>query len=145
MDSGISYTVSARCDAPADTAFDFLSDGLALGGWALGCFTTEPLADGIFQGRAIDTGELVYVRPLPDRERGVIVFEVGLDPNELSPWIWAIVHPCNRFGGAPGTSVVTMIAWRPEGTTDDAWNVVLREHDIEILFIKAQIERRHNA
>jgi hypothetical protein len=99
---------------------------------------------GVSAGRAHDTGEEVYARPLLDRKRGIVVYEVGVDPAELAPWIWAIVHPSERLGADPGTSVLSMIAWRPEGMSDDDWEVVCREHDIEILFIKRQVERRGN-
>ena len=44
------HTASEMVRASPQTAFAFLADGLALGRWALGCFETKALGDGLFVG-----------------------------------------------------------------------------------------------
>jgi hypothetical protein len=139
-----SYCVSAYCDVDADDAFIFMADGLALGGWALGSFDTQVVDDlGTVRGRTLDTGAETYVRPVKHPDERIVIYEVayGDDVTEMTPWIWAIVHPSARLGGRDG-AIITMIAWRLEGMSDEVWTSVCRYHDVEILLIKGQVEAR---
>lgn len=139
--SPVTHCVSAVCAVGADQAMAFLSDGAKLGNWALGSLATEHLGNGIFRGRSIDSGELVFSRLVPDRERGIVRYEVGTTADQLSPWIWSIVQPCDRLGGSGRQTVITLLAWRPASMSDSAWEMLQREHEVEILIIKAQLER----
>ena len=139
--SPVTHCVSVVCEVGADQAMAFLSDGAKLGNWALGSLATEHIGNGIFRGRSIDSGETVFSRLIPDPDRGIIRYEVGTAPDQLSPWIWSIVQPCDRLGGSGRQTVITLLAWRPASMSDSAWEMLQREHEVEILIIKAQLER----
>jgi hypothetical protein len=121
-----------------------MADGIALGGWALGCFaTTRADAADTFRGTTLATGAETYVRPVPDPDRGLVIYEVayGDQGQEMTPWIWAIVQPADRIGGDPSSCLISMIAWRPAGMSDEDWAAVCRYHDVEILLIQGQLEK----
>jgi hypothetical protein len=142
------YCVTAHCNAPADEVLAFMANGIALGGWALGCFNTEQVDErGTVRGRTLATGDETYVRPIVHPEQGIVVYEVayGENVNNMTPWIWAIVRPADFVGCGSDSSLVSLIAWRIEGTSDEDWNAVCRYHDAEILLIKGQVERRARA
>lgn len=136
----ITHCASTVCNTSAERAFAFLADGKKLGEWALGSLSTEHVSDGVFRGRSIDTGECAFSRLVPD-EHGVVRYEVGASFEELSPWIWAIVQPCGRLGGSAQQCVVTLLAWRPASMSDSGWELLRRQHEVEILIIKAQLEQ----
>jgi hypothetical protein len=139
----LSHCVTVSCAASVDEVFDFMADGLALGGWALGTFDTVPAEAGAVRGRSLYTGEERYVRPVPQREHGIIVYEVGSDLHEegsMVPWIWAIVQPAVRLGGPPGECLLSMLTWRAPFVTDDYWRQIQAGHEAEALLIKGQIE-----
>jgi hypothetical protein len=145
-----SYCVSAHCTAPAEIALDFLADGLALGGWALGSFATELIDDrGTVRGVTLDTHDETFVRPVLHRGQGIVVYEVAygenVDLDQMTPWIWAIVQPGDRLGFSSDSCVISMVAWRLEGMSDEAWQHICVYHDTEILLIKGQVERRARA
>jgi hypothetical protein len=143
----LAYCVTVHCSVSAGQAFDFMADGAALGGWALGCFNTARIDDlDTVLGVDLATGAETFVRPVVHRDQRIIVYEVAygekVDLNDMTPWIWAIVHPGNRFGFAPDSCVISMIAWRLAGMSDNDWEGVCAYHDAEILLIKGQLERR---
>jgi hypothetical protein len=124
-----------------------MADGLAVGGWALGSFDTERIDDrGTVRGITLDTQDETFVRPVVHREQGIVVYEVAygenVDLDQMTPWIWAIVQPGDRFGFSTDSCVISMIAWRLEGMSDEVWKHVCIYHDAEILLIKGQVERR---
>lgn len=142
--SDLSHCATVSCKATFDEVFDFMGDGIALGGWALGTFDTVRVDAETVRGRSLRTGEERYVRPIADRGRGVIVYQVGSDhedPTSMVPWIWAIIQPAERIGGPAGTCLLSMITWRAPFITDEYWHQIQVGHDLEILLIKGQIER----
>lgn len=138
----ITHCVSALCDVGADAALTWLGGGLNLGKWALGSLNTVDIGNGIVSGTAIDSGLRTYSRLTPDPVRGIVICEVGTDPAALSPWIWLLVQPAGHLGGHAGQSVVTILAWRPGGMDDADWQMVQRQHEVEVLIIKGLLERR---
>lgn len=133
----LSHCVTVECDAPADAALAFLADGIALGGWALGCLDTEEIGERTFRGRAIDSGNEAYVRITSHREQGLVAYEVGSDAVTLVPRIWATVQPRER-----DTCLLTLLAWRAPSATDEEWHRTCAFHEAEILVLKGQLERR---
>lgn len=144
--SRTSHSASALCSVPADVAFDFMTDGVALGGWALGSVDTEIVDDrGTVRGSDLITGEARFVRPVPYRSLELIVYELAVgasvEVGDMTPRVWAIVQPGERFGHASDSSLVTLIAWRAVAMSDDDWHELCVGHATEILLIKGQVER----
>src|SRR5688572_13134966 len=108
----LSHCVTVACKASFDDVFEFMADGIALGGWALGTFNTVRVDENTVRGKSLYTGQERYVRPIADRERGTIVYEVGedhADPKSMVPWIWAIVQPSERLGGDKDTCLLSIV------------------------------------
>jgi len=130
-----SHAASVTCAVEPPRALEFLADGIALGGWALGCFDTEEVAPGVFRGTALDSGAAVYVRIVPRSERGEIVYEVGADPAALEPRIRATVTADGDL------CVVTLFAERTASMSDADWARTRTLHEAEVLLIGDQLAR----
>ena len=75
--SALSHSVTAECAVPARRAYAFLSDGLAVGRWALGSFAARRVGRNLFRGRSLfDGGEVLY-RPVGDTARLIVDYHVG--------------------------------------------------------------------
>ena len=137
------HQASALCVVPADVALAFLSDGLALGRWALGAWNTEAAGGGVFRGRSLFDDCVAYVMPVADPAQAWVDFHVGATPERLAPRIRAVVAPVGPANAAkPVSCLVTLIAWRDASMDDARWLRLVRCHDTEILLIQALLARR---
>lgn len=141
MTRELSHCCSARIAVGADAAFAFLCDGAALGRWALGCWDTEFREDGLLRGASLFDGSQTWVRLSPDNERLLVDYHLGAGPDDLRPRISARVVPGEVLGDDPGHCVATLTAWRPEAMDDERWGRLKASHAVEILLIKALLER----
>ena len=139
--SPLSHSVTAECAVPARRAYAFLSDGLAVGRWALGSFDARRVGRNLFRGRSLfDGGEVLY-RPVGDAARLIVDYHVGTDPRALSPRVMARVVPGEATGRSRDTCLVTLVAWRDASMTDARWDRLVASHEVEIHLIQAQLAR----
>ena len=137
----LSYCVTVEIAAPAERAYDFLLDGLKLGGWALGAWATEAKGEGLFLGHSLFDGSEAWLKPVGDPERLTVDYHLGGEPTHLVPRIVARVVPGPVTGRPAGHCLVSLIAWRDTGMDDARWQRLIACHEAEILLIKAQIEQ----
>jgi hypothetical protein len=137
------HTASERVATGAREAFAFLADGLSLGRWALGCFETKALGEGLFIGHSLFDGKALYVRIAADAARLAVTYHVGSSPDRLSPRIAARVAKGEADGAAP-QCMVSLIAERTPDMTDERWRQLRTLHEAEILLVKALLERKRD-
>ena len=130
---------------PARRAYEFLSDGLAVGGWALGSFQARRAGPNLYRGRSLFDGAEVLYRPVGDRARLIVDYHVGTDPKALVPRVMARVLPGEATGRDPRSCVVTLVAWRDAAMTDARWDRLVACHEVEIRLVQAQLAKRSSA
>ncbi|MGH6922159.1 MAG: hypothetical protein ACRED5_00165 [Propylenella sp.] len=127
--------------ATADAAFRYLCDPIALGHWSLGCFDTQPAEEpGLYTGRSLIDGSQAWFRIDADPARLLIDYLVGA-PDRLVRRISARIVPGAELSLPAETCLVSLIAWRPAGISDENWRRVQALHEAEIILIAGQIER----
>ena len=142
MSDTLSHCVTAECSVSADEAFAFLSDGLAIGGWALGCMNTVAQGNGVVRGHSLFDGVELYAKPVGDRSTLTVDYHVGSDPAKLVPRIMAKVVPGPAVGRGADVALITLVAWRDASMSDERWRRLQATHEAEIWLVKAQVERR---
>lgn len=136
----IGHSVSALVEAPAERVFAFLSDGEALGRWALGSFGTRRDEEtGLYRGRSLFDGSEGFLHIDARRDLMLIDYHIG-SPGTLQPRISARVVPHTVCGLPEDTCYATLTAWRGAGMDDARWQRLCATHEAEIWLIKAQIE-----
>ena len=141
MSKALSHEVTELVTASAERSFAFMEDGLNLGRWAFGCWNTEAVEGGLFRGHSLFDSAAFLVRIDADRARFMVRFHVGSDPARLVPRIVAHVVPGEQCGRGPKESLVTLLAWRDAGMSEERWRRVAVGHETEVLLIKSLIER----
>jgi hypothetical protein len=136
----LSHCATAVCEATAEAAFAFLADPSRLGSWALGCWEAEPAGERTVRGASLFDASTAYARADPDPPRLLVDFAVGAEPDELVHRISARVIPGPVLGYDESRSLVTLLAWRPAGMTDERWSRLVVSHEAEILLLRARIE-----
>jgi hypothetical protein len=139
-ESAGSHCASVVCRVRAQEALAFLADGVRLGHWALGCWQTEPIGDGVVRGHSLFDDQPGCVRPVMDEARMTVVYHVGATADALSPRISAIVEPVAGTDGAGGSCRVSLHAMRTPGMDDARWLRLMRCHEVEVLLIQARLE-----
>jgi hypothetical protein len=134
------HAVSIELAAPADRTFAFMSDPKALDRWSFGTWKTVLHPGGLVEGSSIFDGSVTWVRIDADKARGVIDYHLGKEPDALTPRIMARVLPGDRVGLAAESSVLTMIAWRVKGMSDERWGRLVASHEFEVYLLKSLIE-----
>ena len=135
--SQLSHCVTAECAVPARRAFDFLSDGLAVGRWALGSFDARKVGANLFRGRSLFDGAEVLYRPVSDANRLIVDYHVGRNPRQLVPRVMARVIPGEAAGRGKRSCLVTLVAWRDASMTVARWERLVACHEVEILIVQA--------
>ncbi len=134
------HAVSIEVAASAERTFAFMTDLKAMDRWSFGTWKTVLHEGGLVEGSSIFDGSVTWVRIDGDKARGTIDYHLGKDRDALTPRIMARVLPGDRVGAAPGTSVLTMIAWRVKGMSDERWGRLVASHEFEVYLIKSLIE-----
>ncbi|VTU24711.1 hypothetical protein H6CHR_02248 [Variovorax sp. PBL-H6] len=140
------HCASVLCQVPARHALEFLVDGLQLGRWALGCWDTASVGEGVVCGRSLFDDQPSWVRPVADHTRMAVVYHVGSAPDALSPRIRATVEPIEAVeaqGNAPCCRI-SLHAERTPGMDDARWLRLMRCHEVEVLLIQARLALPHH-
>jgi len=133
----LSHCVTAECAVPARRAYAFLSDGLAVGRWALGSFAARRVGPNLFRGRSLFDGTQVLYRPVGDAARLIVDYHVGATPRALVPRVMARVVPGEATGRAKGSCLVTLVAWRDASMSQARWERLVACHEVEIRLVQA--------
>ena len=121
---------------PARAAFRFLCDGRQLGRWALGCFNARRVARGLFKGKSLFDGEVLYVRPVGDERNLTVHYFVGTSRRTL---VARALTRVQKLG--PRRCRVSLIAHRVKEMELERWKRLMVTHEVEILLIKSQLEK----
>ncbi|HEX7114895.1 MAG TPA: hypothetical protein VF193_07160 [Steroidobacter sp.] len=139
--STLSHTVTSLVEAPASAVFEFLTDPLAVGRWALASARSAPSElPGIYVGRSLFDGSRNYFKLKAHPELLLVEYSVGPHPDDLRPRIRAQVIRPESVGLGPSNCYLTLIAWRPAGMPDSRWSRLCATHEVEMWLIKEQIE-----
>lgn len=125
---------------PAADVFAFMADPARMDLWSFGTFRTELLDNGLVEGRSIFDGSTVYVRIVPAPEHWLIDYHVGDKADTLAPRIFARVSPGPLAGMGEDACVLSLVAVRSTGMTDERWNRLVASHAFELHLLKSLIE-----
>lgn len=134
------HAASAEVAAPAERAFEYLSDGVRQGEWTLGSWDRERIGGDLFRGRSLYNGSEVYVRITRYPETLTVDYEVGPSPEQLTRRISARVVPGEVVKRDAGTCVVALMVWRTPDQDEAAWRQVGEIHRAEMHLIKGRLE-----
>lgn len=134
---------STAVAVPAETAFEFMADGMKQEHWALGSKGREALGDNLFRGESSFDAADLYIKIASDRELLLVDYATGPSPEELGPDVEARVRPGSWIGLADGDGacVVTLTIWRWPGASDEDWEFHWHLWRTEMELIKGAIER----
>jgi hypothetical protein len=133
----LSHCATAECAVPARRAYAFLSDGLAVGRWALGSFAARKVGPNLFRGRSLFDGTQVLYRPVGDATRLIVDYHVGTSPKALAPRVMARVIPGEATGRDKDSCLVTLVAWRDASMSQARWDRLIACHEVEIQLVQA--------
>jgi len=140
--ASLSHCVTAECAVPARRAYEFLSDGLAVGRWALGSFDARRVGPNLFRGRSLFDGAEVLYRPVGDAARLIVDYHVGTSPRALVPRVMARVVPGESTGRSRRSCLVSLLAWRDASMSEARWERLIACHEVEIRLVQALLAGR---
>jgi hypothetical protein len=140
--ASLSHCVTAECAVPARRAYEFLSDGIAVGRWALGSFDARRVGPNLFRGRSLFDGAEVLYRPVGDAARLIVDYHVGTSPRALVPRVMARVVPGESTGRSRRSCLVSLLAWRDASMSTARWERLIACHEVEIRLVQAQLTAR---
>ena len=130
---------------PARRAYAFLSDGLAVGRWALGSFAARRVGRNLFRGRSLFDGSDVLYRPVGDAARLIVDYHVGVTARALVPRVMARVVPGETTGRDKGSCLITLVAWRDASMSQARWERLVACHEVEIRLVQALLAETNGA
>jgi hypothetical protein len=140
--AALSHCVTAECAVPARRAYEFLSDGFAVGRWALGSFDARRVGPNLFRGRSLFDGAEVLYRPVGDAARLIVDYHVGMSPRALVPRVMARVVPGESTGRSRRSCLVSLLAWRDASMSEARWERLIACHEVEIRLVQALLAGR---
>ena len=138
------HTASIEIAAPTDVVLDVVSDGLRQGDWALGSqHRRAGDEEGVFIGISWFDGGETFVRPVPDKDRLYVHYEVGRSAADaLQPRNVVRIVPGPVIGLAEDRCVATLMTWRDASASDDRWRMTCVSHKTEMYRIRHLAEAR---
>lgn len=134
------HSVTTEVKTSWEKAFQYLSNPLNLGNWALGTWEAKSSEiQGLYVGRSLFSQKLNWFRLEADEHLRLIDCYVG-DQNLQLPRISIRVVPADHFGGEQDSCLVTINAWRYVSMDNARWRELCVAHEAEILLIKSLLE-----
>jgi hypothetical protein len=133
-------SIEIQCDN--ETAIAYVADGIKQGEWALGSIDRREIGDGLFEGTSMFGAGPEYIRIRVDDENQVVYYDVGHSLDDLRTLNVIRVVPGPVLGGKSETCVMTLLSWRVQGTSDEAWTRNCVSHETEMYIIKARLESK---
>lgn len=134
------HSSSIEVNAPAEVAFNYLSDGVAQGDWTLGSMQRKQLDADLFSGVSIFNGNELFIRIDADRARLMVFYHVGTDRKNLQPRNVVRVIPGTVIGKTEAVCLVTLLSWRDSTAGDEKWKLTCVSHETEMFIIRNRIE-----
>jgi len=136
------HTCSCVVEVPAMAAWEYMSDGMKQAEWTFGSMDRRKVGDHLFVGTSMFDNSKIYIRIDADRERLMVYYYLGPDPENLQPRNVARIMPGNQLGSDAETCLITLMAWRSSFMSDDRWKQLCVSHETQMFIIKARLERR---
>jgi hypothetical protein len=136
------HTSSIVVAVPAAEAFEIMADGLKQGEWAWGSWKRTEVEPGLYLGTSVFDGKQTYVRPVRNQKDLIVHYEVGRSKETLVFRNMAKVLPGAAVGIDPNHCVITLMSWRNNTQTDEAWIQLGTVHEAEMFLIKGLLERK---
>jgi len=133
------HTATRLCRATVATAMRHLTTAQGMSRWALGLWNCSEVEPGLFTGESLFDGALAWARIVKLAGVDAVDYHVGASPDRLLPRIHARVIDGPLLGHPPGTCVVSLLAWQPEGMSEERWRRLVVSHEAEIELIEAQL------
>ena len=133
-------TASVAIERNAEVVFKFMSDPNKMDLWSFGSWRISVDGDGLVHGRSIFDGSTACVRIEPDAQNRLIDYCIGTTPENLEPRIFVRVTPGEVTGSSALNCILSMIAFRTEGMSDDRWHRLVTAHAFEVQLIKSLLE-----
>ena len=133
------HAAARLCRTSVGQALSHLSTAQGMSRWSLGLWNCREQEAGLFTGESLFDGTQGWVRAKTVPGSGIVDYHVGAAPDQLLPRIQAQVIDGPVLGHAAGTCVVTLLAWRPAGMSDERWHRLVVSHEAEIELIQAQL------
>lgn len=140
MSGGIFHAAAVEIAVPAQTAFDYVSDGLRQSDWTLGSTNREAIADGLFRGTSAFDGKPTFVRIHAHPEQLLVDYDVGRSPESLMRVNSVRVLDGPLVGRPEGTCVLALTKWRMPAESDEIWQRSSITFSTEIHMIKGRLE-----
>jgi len=135
------HSSSIEARVPVDVAFDYLSDGLAQGEWALGSMNRRKLDENLYSGVSLFNGAELFVRIEADREHLLIYYHVGTDRKALQPRNVVRIVPGEVVGRKADVCLVTLLTWRDVSAAEEKWKLTCVSHETEMFIIRDRLEK----
>jgi hypothetical protein len=116
-----------------------LSSAQGMSRWALGLWNCREVEAGLLTGESLFDGATAWARIVKLAGVDAFDYHVGAAPDRLLPRIHARVVDGPVLGHPPGTCVVSLLAWQPEGMSEERWRRLVVSHEAEIELIQAQL------
>ena len=135
----MAHATARLCAGSPAQALAHLSTAPGMSRWILGLWNCRETQAGLFTGESLFDGATGWVRVKVDAAAGLVDYLVGATPESLVQRIRASVIAGGLLGHAPGTCVVTLVAWRTGDMSDERWARLMHTHETEIELIRAQL------
>ncbi len=136
-----SHVTARLCRATVQEALRHLATPAGMACWNLGLAHCREDAGGLITGESRFDGSRGWVRVVPLAGIDAVDYHVGPAPDHLAPRIHARVVDGTTLGHDAGTSLVMLLAWRPDAMDDERWHRLVAVHEAEIELIRAQLEQ----
>ncbi|MEJ8566995.1 hypothetical protein [Elongatibacter sediminis] len=137
-------TASIAVRVPAIQAFEYMSDGQRQGEWTLGSWNRRHIlntpAGDVFAGESLVDGSTLYVRPRGHVDSLLVDYDVGPSPDSLVHLISARIIPGPNLGRSENECVITLMSWRGQTDSDEAWTLDSHLFNAEMLIIRNRLE-----
>jgi hypothetical protein len=138
--SASAHTAARLCRATVAAAMRHLATPQGMSRWALGMWNCREVEPGLVAGESLFDGGVAWARIVKLADVDALDYHVGASPDRLLPRIHARVIDGPLLGHPPGTCVVSLLAWQPEGMSEQRWRRLVVSHEAEIELIQAQLD-----
>ncbi|NKB36826.1 MAG: hypothetical protein GKR93_06590 [Gammaproteobacteria bacterium] len=134
------HSSSIEVNVDTDTAFKYLSDGVAQGDWTLGSMQRKKVRDNTYSGVSLFNGDELFIQIEADLEKLIIYYHVGMDLENLQPRNVVRIVPGPVIGRDETVCLITLLSWRNAAADDAKWKLTCVSHETEMYIIKNRLE-----
>ena len=138
-----SWCASIDVKVPAQTAYEFMSDGQKQSNWAMYSWNRKHIGENVFVGQSLFDGTDLYVKPVGRAELLLVDYYCGTIRGELTWQVEARIIPGDNVGLSSRESLINMTTWRSRDMSRDQWELIGNVWEAEIHLIKGLLEREN--